>query len=159
MRKKWERKGKKWKESNLDPFVLKSDHSRRNCGAAMRRGGCSARARNAVVFGLNNNRRKAGKAWEQSQMQRVSTAMVSSAVCRIQAKAFQRSSRQRWGEERWKWQQMVVYLFSVIQREARVWFTQVLRSQYSDQLSPVAETSGMCRSDWWPPFFSTSIPP
>lgn len=38
MRTKWDRKRTMWKESKLDLFVLKSDHSRRNCDTATRHG-------------------------------------------------------------------------------------------------------------------------
>lgn len=132
MRKKWDRKGNIWKESNLDPFVLKSDHSRRNCDTAMRRGRSSARAKNTVAFRRNNKKRKANDAWKHSQLQRISTRLVSlSTVCRIQVKVSKTNSVRG----RWKWQQMVHFLCFVIQWEARVWFTRGLCSARSTVIS------------------------
>lgn len=103
MRKKWDRKGNIWKESNLDPFVWKSDHSRRNCDTAMRRGRCSAWAKNTVAFGRNNKRRKAGDAWKQSQLERINARLVSlSTVCMIQVKVFRQTQREG-GENGSRW--------------------------------------------------------
>lgn len=64
-----DRKGNTWKESNLDPFVLKSDHLWCNCNTLMRRGRCSMQAKNTVALRWNYKRRKAGNTWKQSQLQ------------------------------------------------------------------------------------------
>lgn len=69
-----------WKKSKLNLFVLKSDHSRRNCDMATRRGR-SAWAKNTVASERNNKTRK------QSQLRRISARLLwLSSVCRIQVK-------------------------------------------------------------------------
>lgn len=158
MRKKWDRKGDIWKESNLDLFVLKSDHSRHNCDTALRRGQCSVRAKNTVAFGGNNKRRKAGNAWKHSKLQRISARLVwLSAVCRIQAKVSSRSGKQTSTREVKMAADGTLLMFCEPARSSCVVYPgPLLCLQYCDRLSSFA-TESRTVLDWWPPFFSTSI--
>lgn len=73
----------------------------------MRRGGCFTQAKNTVIFGLSNKRRKAGEGWKQSQLQHISARLVQlSAVCRSSVKAlpgFQKQTQFMEGENGSRW--------------------------------------------------------
>lgn len=65
---KWKEKHKQhFKQSNLDLFVSNLDHSQCNSCTAVRRGGNCSQAKNTIVFGLDNKRKKPCIAYKQSQ--------------------------------------------------------------------------------------------
>lgn len=76
-----------------------------------------------------------------------------STVCRIQAKVFKLSTR----EVKIAADGTFLVCCDPARDSCVAYPGALLCSQHSDPLSSLATESGMCLSDWWPPFFSTSI--
>lgn len=159
MHKKWDRKGNIWKESNLDPFVLKSDHSRRNCDTAMSRSRCSAQAKNTVAFRRNNKEER--RATPENKVSYI--ALAPSWCDCLQSAGFKQKcflgveNKLSAREKKMAADGTFLVFCDPVRSSCVVYSGPLLCLQYSDQLLSLTIESGVCLSDWWPAFFSTSI--
>lgn len=155
-------------ESNLDLFASNLDHSQCNSCTAVRRGGNCSQAKNTIVFGLDNKRRKpySLQTKSTSSFKREYQAGVIDNRNTLQD-AIETALTGVQNKLNWRRVKMaadgtflvfcdtvgslfVVFLGSLFCKKRLDTFP--LSSLITQQLS-------MCLSDWWPPIFSTSIPP